>query len=142
MRWGGSTLVLLALVACNDLRDFSGRWQGGRVGTAGALRVGPGDAATLEIDGIDGHGIRARLTVDGLIDETPITSLEGAEADALANLTFSGNPLRVFLAFSTTRDGTDAFVLLALYDDERVEARVMRGGATPVYAIFALERTP
>ena len=133
---------MLVVVACNDIRDFTGRWQGGRVGTTAALRQGPGDAATLEIDEIEGHSIRARLAVDNLIDETSITSLEGAEADALANLTFSGNPLRVFLAFSSTRDGGDAFVMIALYDDDRVEARVMRGGAAPVYAIFALQRAP
>jgi hypothetical protein len=141
VRW--ATLALIALAACNDIRDFGGRWQGARVGAAGAVSTGPGEAATLEIDGVDAHGIRARITVDNLIDETPITSLEGAEADAVANLTFSGNPLRVFLAFSSTRDGGgDAFVIIALYDDDRVEARVMRGGTAPVYAIFALQRAP
>jgi hypothetical protein len=141
VRW--ATLALFALVACNDVRAFEGRWQGKRVGDAAALRVGPGDAATLEIDGIDTHGIRARIIVDGLVEETRITSLPGAEADALANMTFAGSPLRVFLSFASVRDGNgDAFVMIALYDDERVEVRVLRGGPSPVYAIFGLERSP
>jgi hypothetical protein len=34
--------------------------------------------------------------------------------------------------------GGDALALIALYDDRRVEVRVLRGGTTPLYAIFAL----
>lgn len=139
MRW--ATLALIALAACNDVREFGGRWQGNRVGDAPPLKVGPGTAATLEIDAIDTHGIRGRLTVDGLIAGADVVSLPGAEADAVANMTFAGNPLRVFLCFATTRDGKgDAMVMIALYDDERVEVRALRAGDTPVYAIFALER--
>ncbi|MBA2539120.1 MAG: hypothetical protein H0V17_05745, partial [Deltaproteobacteria bacterium] len=116
--------------------------QGTRVGDAPALRVGAGDAVTLDIDAIDTHGIRARIAVDGLFTETRITSLPGAEADALANITFPGNPFRVYLAFTDLRDNQgDAFVMIALYDDERVDVRVLRGGLSPVYAIFALERS-
>ncbi len=136
-------LAVLALVACNDIRDFTGTWQGKRVGDSPTVRVGPGDAVTLDIDAIDNHGIRGRIAVDNLVDETRITSLPGAEADALANLSFPGNPLRVFLTFATVRDGNgDAVVLIALYDDDRVDVRVLRGGQSPLYAIFALERSP
>ncbi len=146
MRWATLALVSLfvvAVVACNDIRDWGGRWQGKRVGDAPALRVGPGDAATLEIDGIDTHGIRARIAIDGFLEETRITSLPGAEADALASMTFSGSPLRVFLCFATAHDGNgDALVVIALYDDDRVEVRVLRGGLLPVYAIYALDRSP
>jgi hypothetical protein len=135
--------VALAVFACNDIRDFSGRWQGKRVGSSPTVRVGPGDAVTLEIDGIDNHGIRGRIAVDNLVDEIAITSVPGAEADALANLTFPGNPLRVFLTFAAVRDGNgDAVVLIALYDDDRVDVRLIRGGRLPLYAIFALERSP
>lgn len=132
----------MALVACNDIREFSGRWQGDRVGSAPALRVGPGETVTLDIDGIDNHGIRARIAIPGLVSETSITSLEGAEADALANLSFPGNPLRVFLAFAAMPSGGDALVMIALYDDERLDVRVLRSGETPLYAIFALHRSP
>ncbi len=139
VRW--LPLVLLVTVACNDLRDFRGDWRGPRVGDAAPLHVGvASDAqAHLAIDGIDGHGLMARLQVDGLLDEAPVSSLAGAEADALQNITFAGSPLRVYLAFVTLSDGKgDALALIALYDDHRVEVRVIRGGSSPVYAIFAL----
>jgi hypothetical protein len=137
VRW--ATLVLLTLVGCNDLRDFRGPWRGSRIGVDGsALRVGLGTTAALSIDQIDAHGLRARLAVEGLLPETEITSLPGAEADVLAGITFSGAPLRVYLAFAPVPDGGgEALVVVALYDDRRVEVRLMRGSA-PLYGIFAL----
>jgi hypothetical protein len=138
VRW--ATVFVLLMLGCTDVRDFRGTWQGVRVGESSVLRVGAGDAATLAIDTIDAHGLTARLTVDGLLGETPLESLPGAEADALANMTFSGSPLRVYLAFAPIADGGgDALVLIALYDDQRVEVRLLRSGVRPLYAIFALK---
>ena len=38
-------------------------------------------------------------------------------------------------------DGSgDALAMIALYDDQRIEVRLIRGGAQPVYAIFDLRR--
>jgi hypothetical protein len=147
VRW--ATLVLLTLVsfgsfgtlvACNDLREFRGAWRGPRVGDAPVLHIGLGDGtAVLSIDRIDGHGLAARLAIDGLLPEAPISSLPGAEADALAGITFGGNPLRVYLAFVAMPDaGGDALVVVALYDDRRIEVRLLRGGTKPLYGIFAL----
>lgn len=138
MRW--ATLVLLiSLVGCNDLRDFRGSWSGNRVGEAPALRVGAGDAVDLAIDGIDAHGLVARITIENLLPETQFTSLEGAEADVLANLTYPGGPLRVYLGFVPVPDlGGEAMVIVALYDDRRIEVRVLRGGTQPLYAIYVL----
>ena len=137
VRW--ATLVLLVLLGCNDLRDFRGSWTGARVGEAPALRVGAGESANLAIDGIDSYGLSGRLSIEGLLPETSFTSLSGAEADVLAKMTFSGSPLRVYLAFVPIPDlGGEAFVFVALYDDRRIEVRVLRGGTQPLYAIFAL----
>jgi hypothetical protein len=135
-----ATLVLVTLLAgCNDLRDFRGTWEGARVGDASVLRVGAGDRASLTIDNIDAHGLAGRLTIDGLLPEQTFASLSGAEADALADMTFAGSPLRIFLAFVPVPDGGgEALALLALYDDHRIEVRVLRGGTRPLYAIFAL----
>ena len=145
MRW--TTLVtgtvLSLLVGCNDLRDYRGRWHGERVGDAPALLVGAGERATLTLDAIDTHGVRGALAVDGLFAEQPFESLPGAEADALSNMTFAGSPLRVYLAFVPIPDAAgDALALIALYDDRRIEVRLLRGGRIPLYAIFALEDTP
>jgi len=134
--------ILVALAACNDVRDFAGPWAGDRAGASAVLRVGEGVSATLTIDSVDKHGLRGHLVVVGpdptvpLID-TDIASLEAAEADALATMTFSGAPLRVYLAFVATPDG-DALAVIALYDSRRVELRLLRGGAAPLYAIYAL----
>ena len=137
VRW--ATLVLLTLVACNDLREFRGQWGGARVvDLNAALQVGPGSSATLWIDRIDTHGLTARLEVVGLLPETTMASLAGAEADVLSGITFSGAPLRVYLAFVPVPDGGgEALVVVALYDDQRVEVRLMRGTAS-LYSIFAL----
>jgi hypothetical protein len=139
VRW--ATVVLLTLLGCNDLREFRGAWRGHRVGDAPELHlnIAPATAAALTIDTIDAHGLAARLTIDGLMPETAFASLPGAEADALAGLTFGGAPLRVYLGFVAMPDpGGDAFVVIALYDDRRVEVRVLRGGTSALYGIFAL----
>jgi hypothetical protein len=141
VRW--ATLVLLVLVACSDLRDFHGQWKGPRVGDARPLDLNvPDGNATLSIDRIDSHGLAARLTVDGLLPETVLTSIPGAEADVLSGITFSGAPLRVYLAFVPVPDGGgDALAIVALYDDRRVEVRLLRGGSAPLYGIFTLTET-
>jgi hypothetical protein len=145
VRWatlGTVTLLtaLLLLVACNDLRNFAGSWNGPRVGDVDVLRQGPGESATLTIESIDAHGIAGTLAIAGLMPATELQSLPGAEADALANLTFSGNPLRVYLAFVPVPDiGGEALAVISLYDDRRVEVRLIRGGVQPIYAIYALE---
>jgi len=138
VRW--ATLVLLVLVACSDLRDFQGPWAGPRVGDARPLDVNvPDGNATLSIDRIDSHGLAARIAVDPLLPETALTSIPGAEADVLSGITFSGAPLRVYLAFVPVPDhGGDAPVIVSLYDDHRVEVRLLRGGSAPLYGIFTL----
>jgi hypothetical protein len=130
---------LVVLAACNDLRGFEGTWHGARVGDTPVLTVGPGTDATLAIDHIDRHGLHGELTVAGLVDHAAFDSLPGAEADALSDMIFSGSPLRVFLGFVAVTDtGGEAFARVALYDDHRVEVRVMRGGTVPLYGIYAL----
>lgn len=142
MRW--TTLVVFAAIAfsgCSDLRDFRGAWEGPRVGTAEVVKVGAPQAsgATLVIEEIDSHGLSGTITIEGLVADAPVATLPGAEADALAGMTFSGAPLRVYLAFIDIADGNgDALAVIALYDHRRVEVRVLRGGAGPLYAIYAL----
>jgi|SRR5688572_27772969 len=137
-------LALGAVAAgCNDLRDFRGAWTGARVGEAAILRVGIPDAAqaTLDITAVDLHGLTATLSVTGLVTAAPLEPIPGAEADVLAGLTYDGSPLRVFLGFVPVDDGAgEATAVVSLYDDDRVEVRLLRGGAAKLYGIFALER--
>jgi hypothetical protein len=135
-----ATLALFAVVACNDVHAFEGSWKGPRVGDTPVLRVGvPMTAtATLAIDAVDTHGMRGKLSISGLVANAPFVSVEGAEADALSDISFSGAPLRVYLAFVPIPDaGGEALAVIALFDG-RIEVRVMRGGGKPLYAIFAL----
>jgi hypothetical protein len=112
-----------------------------RVGDAPVLRVGvaPQTTAMLVIDSIDSHGVRGQLTVGGVVAAAPFVSLAGAEADALSGMSFNGAPLRVYLAFVAIPDnGGEALAVIALYEDHRIEVRLLRGGTAPIYAIFAL----
>jgi hypothetical protein len=140
-----ATLLLLAVVgfgACNDVRDFAGEWRGDRTGASPVLHVGAGVAATLTIDTIDKHGLRGHIVVVGMgaqaVIDADFQSLEPAEADALATMTFSGAPLRVYLAFVPTAGGGSALAIIALYDSHRIELRLLEGGGSPMYAIYAL----
>ena len=144
MRQGVLLLVIaIALAACNDLRDFRGPWAGARVGDTPALRVGVEGAAraALTVTAVDQHGLSGTLTVDGVVDAALLAPLAGAEADVLADVSWGGGPLRVYLSFVATTDGGgDALAVVALYDDDRIEVRLLRGGARPLYAIFDLRR--
>ena len=139
VRW--ATLCLVLAFACNDVRAYEGTWSGKRVGDTPVLRVGVADdaTATLAIDGIDTHGMRGHLTISGLVTDAEVASVAGAEADVLSGITFNGSPQRVYLSFVAVPDaGGEALVVIALYDQTRIEVRVLRGGGVPLYAIFAL----
>jgi hypothetical protein len=134
---------LVVLAACNDVRDFAGDWRGDRAGVSPAVRVGEGVSATLTIAEIDKHGLRGHVVVLGNDPAVPlvdadVSSLEPAEADALATMTFSGAPLRVYLGFVPTSTGGDALAVIALYDSHRIELRLI---ARDAYAIYALAQT-
>lgn len=134
-------LVWVVLAGCTDLRGFRGDWHGPRVGDDPAVKIGVAADATasLTLDALDVHGVRGRLSVVGLVTDAPFSSLAGAEADALGQMTFDGDPLRVYLAFAPIGDGGgDALAVIALYNDHHVDLRLLRGGSVPIYAIFHL----
>jgi hypothetical protein len=134
-------MIGLALAACSDLRDYRGTWAGPRVGTNPVLQVGAlgGANATLEITALDKAGLQGTIEVETLVDNAAFTSIAGAEADVLGTMTFTGSPLRVYLAFVAIPDNAgDALAVIALYEEHRVELRLLRGGTSPLYAIYSL----
>jgi hypothetical protein len=148
---GWTKLPLCVLVAtlasgCLDIRSFEGTWSGPRVGDDPTLNMGFGESsgATLVIDEIDSLNLRATLTTQG--DEftgAAIRPIPAVEADALGGLSFDGSPERVFMSFAEPNDGlADAIAVIAIYNDDRVEVRIMRGNPAPLYGVFTLERTP
>ena len=136
--------VALSTLGCTDLRDFEGTWSGPRVGADPVLNVGFDDSAqaTLIIETVDLDGLRGRLTTSGdELSDAEIRPLPSAEADVLGDMSFTGSPARIFLAFADATDGGGAvLVLVALFEDDRVEVRLLRGGPTPLYGIFSLDR--
>ncbi|MBP9085564.1 MAG: hypothetical protein KBG15_05565 [Kofleriaceae bacterium] len=134
-------LALCGLASCNDLRDFRGTWQGGLTSVDPILRDGMADGtiATLDIVALDRHGLRGRLTMPG-ITLGEIVSVPGAEADALATMTFDNAPLRVYLCFAQMAQGESALVLISLFDDRHIDLRIIRGGSpgSSIYALFGL----
>lgn len=135
-------LIVLA-AACNDVHGFEGTWTGPRVGTAAPLdiNVAPNATASLTIDELDLHTISGELSISNVVTNAPFSSIAGAEADVLSGITFDGSPSRVFLTFVAIPDGKgEALAVIALYDDKRVELRVLRGGNTALYAIFSLSQ--
>jgi hypothetical protein len=133
--------VMFAVAGCNDLRDFRGTWHGPHVGDDSDLNLGiMGDPqATLDVEEVDSHQMTATLSVDGLVAAQSFVPSPGAEADVLSGMSFAGSPLRVYLGFVPTTDGNgDVLAIIALYQDRRIEVRLLRGGPLPIYAIFAL----
>jgi len=135
-------VVLLLGAGCEDIRTFEGDWIGPRVGGPEVSRgFGESVSADLTIDNAGLDALAGRLsTSDGLLDNAPTVAIPEAEADSLVSLTFWGAPLRVFLAFAPTTDGAgDVLVLVGLFPDDRIELRLMRGGAAPRYGVFSLQ---
>lgn len=133
------------VIGCTDIRDFEGSWIGPRVGDDPVLRAGFAElaTATLEIDQVDLARFRGTLTTSG--DEfagAPIQELPAIEADSLAELTYeTGQPARIYVTLVSASDGQgDATAFISLHREDRVELRLMRGGPSPLYGIFFLER--
>jgi hypothetical protein len=71
------------------------------------------------------------------VGDTPAVRV-GIAGDATAALAIASIDR---LGLTGTLDGGgDALALIAVYDDDRIEVRLVRGGAQPVYAIFDLAR--
>lgn len=135
----------VGVTACTDVRDFDGAWSGSRVGDDDVLRVGfaASASATLVVDSVDLGSIRGTLTTSG--DEfagASIQELPSAEADILSELTFaSGQPARVFVTLVGANDGGGAATaFISLHREDRIELRLIRGGPSPLYGIFFLDR--
>lgn len=61
-----------------------------------------------------------------------IVSVPGAEADALATMTFDNAPLRVYLCFAQMAQGESALVLISLFDDRHIDLRSFGAAARAV----------
>ncbi len=114
-----------ALVACADVRDYRGTWTS--------------SDATLQIDQLDLHGIAGSLSIPA--QRTVAAELRAStmlQGDALATMTFAGSPLHVYLAYFDVQDGcSEALAVISLYENRRIELRVLRGASASCSELFA-----
>jgi len=129
---------------CTDVRSFSGSWRG-NILSEPALREGFEATATIDpllIDNIGRGTVEATLTSnDGRFSNTRAQVVNKAAADALASMTFDGDPLRSFLLFAPLAKqsaGGPALLVLSLFEDDRLELRVIRGN--DLFGVFTLQR--
>jgi hypothetical protein len=112
-----TVLAFAALAACTDVHGFQGTWS-----TTGA---------TLTIDRVDSHSIAGAITFAGGPVSSPLRESVALQADALSTMTFAGSPLHVYLAYFDMQDNCgEALAVISLYENHRVELRVLRGMST------------
>jgi hypothetical protein len=142
----GALLVVLAVTtgACVDVRNFAGSWSG-RVISEEAVRQGfAADARVdlLTLESVDLQSVSATVTLsDGRFKATRLQRVVKFSNDALASLSFEGNPLRSYLLYSpleTDPGGWPANVVVSLFGDDHVEMRMVRGN--DLFGVFLLHR--
>jgi hypothetical protein len=138
------SIVAATASACVDVRNFADRWEGPilaepsvRQGFAEDTRVAP-----LVLDDVTLQGLTAELTTsDGTFGQTPLTRITKAAGDALASVSFDGDPLRTYLLFArpaTDPEAGSALIVVSLFGDDHVELRVLRDNA--LFGVFDLQR--
>ncbi len=133
-------LSFLFAAGCVDMRAFEGRWTGSIVAEA-AVRQGFSEDARvelLELSNVRLQGLTAQLTTsDGKFDRTTLSRITKAAGDALASLSFDGDPLRSYLLFAKPADADQAaLMVLSMFGDEHIELRVISGNE--LFGVFYL----
>lgn len=139
-------VLLCGAAGCLDIRNFEGDYSG-MVMEEEAIRQGFASGTKVDsllLRNVDLHSITATMTTsDGKFNSTPLTRVAKYSNDVFSSLTFDGNPVRSFLHFApleTEKSGCPAMVLISLFGDDHVEARVIRGN--DLFGLFRLERKP
>lgn len=143
----------LALVApgCVDIRAFEGSWRGSIIAEP-AVRQGfaaDAEVTALELRNVTLQGLRGRLTTsDGKFDDTSLMRINKTASDALASLSFEGDPLRSYLMFGPVNETTapmvpdagPALLVVSFFADDHAELRILRGN--DLFGVFYLLRAP
>jgi hypothetical protein len=137
-------VVLAGASGCTDVRNYAGAWSG-KVVDEEAVRQGfaaDTRAEPLTLRQVDLQGVTADLTLsDGRFAQTHLVRVSKFSNDALASLSFDGNPLRSYLLFaplSNDPKGWPAHVVISLFGDDHIEMRIIRGN--DLFGVFILHR--
>ncbi len=135
-----AALCALGSGACDDLRHFTGEWEG-EVSPDPNQRHGFAPKTRLrgKVDGVSRTAIALSLTLPGRGGPLPFVPLRHAAGDALGNLTFDGAPLRTYLGLLHPPGEAPYFTVVSLFAEERVDVRLIRG-AEESYGVFSLHR--
>lgn len=138
-------LAICAMVSlgCVDVRNFADSWEGPILAEPSVRQGFAEDTeAKLVLDDVTLQGLTAELsTTDDLFQQTALTRIDKAAGDALASLSFDGDPLRTYLLFAPPADDADAgsaLIVVSLFGDDRVELRILRENA--LFGVFRLAR--
>jgi len=136
------TVALALLSSCVDVRSFEGKWQGGIVDEP-AVRQGftAGVTAELALKNVSLQSMGAGLTTsDDQFKDTTLFRVTKSASDALASITFDGDPLRTYLLFTPPTPGAagSAVAVVSLFGDDHVELRLIRGN--DLFGVFYLRR--
>ena len=130
----------LALLACEDLRQFAGVWEG-EVSRDPQHQLGFNPGARLRAT--VGSARRAQLDLalelpgrSGLYRFEPI---QHASDDVLGDVRIAGEPLRTYFGFVTPASEPPFLTVVSLFGEDRVEVRLIRG-ANDIYGVFYLAR--
>jgi len=132
--------ALALLAGCEDLRQFSGRWQG-RISPDPAHQTGFGAAASLGVvvNAVSRYDIDATLTLPGQAGGLRFEQIRQVTHDVLADLDLPGDPLRTYLGFVRPPGEEPLLTVISLYAEQRIEVRLIRGPET-AYGVFFLGR--
>jgi hypothetical protein len=141
-----AVLCLLALSACEDLREYHGDWTGGMTADPHLNRgFAPGTTVNASVESVNRSEIRLALTVIpgggvGMPSPAlPFLPISAAAGDILADMQLPGEPLRTYLGFVQPPGETGFLTVVSLYPENRMEMRLIRG-PNDAYGVFFLRR--
>lgn len=136
--------LIVYLVGCVDLRSFEGTWQGPIVNES-AVRQGFAPDVLIDplvLSDVDLQDMTAILTTsDKKFDQTKLFPIQKASNDAIASISFDGNPLRTYLMFASLNSEEDsdlATIFISLFTDDHVELRITHGN--DLFGVFYVHR--
>jgi hypothetical protein len=133
-------LVGLSAAGCEDLRQFSGRWQG-RISPDPAHQTGFGATATLgaEVLAVTRYDLDVTFTLPGHSGSLRFEPIRQVTHDVLADMHLPGDPLRCYLGFVRPTGEEPFLTVVSLYAETRMEVRLIRGPES-AYGVFFLGR--
>ena len=134
--------ALLAPGACEDLRQFSGDWDG-EVSHDLQHQLGftPGAKLHATVGSARREKLELALGLPGRTDLLPFDSIGHAADDVLGDVRLPGEPLRTYFGFVTPPAALPYLTVVSLFGENRVEVRLIRG-ASEAYGVFYLARPP